>query len=30
VPLAPAEWRGLEALSLVISKTGGLRRSERF
>jgi predicted RNA-binding protein with PUA-like domain len=30
VPLTPAEWRGLEALSLVIAKTGGLRRSERF
>jgi predicted RNA-binding protein with PUA-like domain len=30
VPLAPAEWRDLTALSEVIAKTGGLRRTERF
>jgi predicted RNA-binding protein with PUA-like domain len=28
VPLSPAEWRDLEALSLVISKTGGLERKK--
>jgi predicted RNA-binding protein with PUA-like domain len=30
VPLSPAEWRDLEALALVIAKTGGLRRKKRF
>ncbi len=30
VPLAPAEWRGLESLAGVIAKTGGLRRKRRF
>lgn len=30
VPLTPAEWRGLEVLSGVIAKTGGLRQAERF
>jgi predicted RNA-binding protein with PUA-like domain len=29
VPLSPAEWRDLEALSLVIAKTGGLRPTTR-
>lgn len=30
VPLSPAEWRDLEALALVIARTGGLRRKTRF
>ena len=30
VPLSPAEWRDLEALALVIARTGGLRRKKRF
>jgi predicted RNA-binding protein with PUA-like domain len=30
VPLSPAEWRDLEALALVIAKTGGLRPKTRF
>ncbi|BDG03581.1 EVE domain-containing protein [Anaeromyxobacter oryzae] len=30
VPLAPAEWRDLAALSEIIAKTGGLRRKNRF
>jgi predicted RNA-binding protein with PUA-like domain len=30
VPLSPAEWKALEALAVVIAKTGGLRRPERF
>ena len=30
VPLAPAEWRGLGALSEVIAKTGGLEETERL
>jgi predicted RNA-binding protein with PUA-like domain len=30
VPLSPAEWRDLEALALVIARTGGLRRKNRF
>jgi predicted RNA-binding protein with PUA-like domain len=30
VPLSPAEWRDLAALSEVIAKTGGLRRKNRF
>lgn len=30
VPLSPAEWRGLEAISAVIAKTGGLRPTARF
>jgi predicted RNA-binding protein with PUA-like domain len=30
VPLSPAEWRELEALSSVIASTGGLRRKKRF
>ncbi len=29
VPLAPAEWRGLESLSLVIARTGGLQDGDR-
>lgn len=29
VPLSPAEWRGLEALSLVIARTGGLQDGDR-
>jgi predicted RNA-binding protein with PUA-like domain len=28
VPLSPAQWRDLEALSLVIAKTGGLERKK--
>lgn len=30
VPLSPAEWRDLEAVSAVIAKTGGERRPEPF
>jgi predicted RNA-binding protein with PUA-like domain len=30
VPLSPAEWRDLAAVSEVIAKTGGLRRRDRF
>jgi predicted RNA-binding protein with PUA-like domain len=30
VPLSPAEWKDLAALSEVIARTGGLRRKERF
>jgi predicted RNA-binding protein with PUA-like domain len=30
VPLSPSEWRALEELSLVIARTGGLRRAKRF
>jgi hypothetical protein len=30
VPLSPAEWRDLEALSLVIAKTGGLSPDQPF
>lgn len=30
VPLSPAEWRAIEALALVIARTGGLDRSQRF
>jgi predicted RNA-binding protein with PUA-like domain len=30
VPLSPAEWRDLEAVSAVIAKTGGERRPDPF
>ena len=30
VPLAPAEWRDLAALSEIIARTGGLRPEDRF
>ncbi|HUK66016.1 MAG TPA: EVE domain-containing protein [Anaeromyxobacteraceae bacterium] len=30
VPLSPAEWRDLRELSLVIARTGGLRRKQPF
>jgi len=30
VPLSPAEWRDLSTLADVISRTGGLRRKDRF
>jgi predicted RNA-binding protein with PUA-like domain len=30
VPISPAQWRDLNDLSVVIAKTGGLRRKKRF
>jgi predicted RNA-binding protein with PUA-like domain len=30
VPLSPAEWQDLTQLSVVIARTGGLRRKKRF